>query len=89
VSRRGGLKQQSSLGGRQEDERSTGHGLAGLPLLLNADETADLLRTTRKAVYAMAERQQLPGVTRLGRRLLFRSDELLHWLNQKRAPSLE
>ena len=44
--------------------------MTGLPVLLTADETADLLRTTRKAVYAMAERGQLPGVTRIGRRCL-------------------
>ena len=58
-------------------------------LLLNVDEVADLLRTSRKAVYALVDRRQLPGVTRLGRRVLFRSDLLLDWLNQKRAPSLE
>ena len=58
-------------------------------LLLTVDEVADLLRTTRKAVYAMAERRQLPGVTRLGRRLLVRSDLLLDWLGQKRTPSFE
>ena len=60
---------------------------SALPMLLTADETADLLRTTRAAVYAMAERGQLPGVTRIGRRLLVRRDVLLDWLDQKRAPS--
>jgi excisionase family DNA binding protein len=60
-----------------------------LPLLLTADETADLLRTTRKAVYAMAERGQLPGVTRIGRRLLVRREALLDWLDQKHAPSFK
>ncbi len=59
----------------------------GLPLLMTAHETALLLRTTRKAVYAMAERGQVPGVTRIGRRVLFRAETLLHWLDQKRAPS--
>lgn len=58
-----------------------------LPILLTVDETASLLRTSRQAVYAMAERAQLPGVTRIGRRVLVRSRELLHWLDQKRAPS--
>jgi excisionase family DNA binding protein len=60
-----------------------------LPLLLSADETAALLRTTRAAIYAMVARQQLPGVTRIRRRILFRSDQLLDWLDQKRAPSLK
>jgi excisionase family DNA binding protein len=58
-----------------------------LPLLLTADETAELLRTTRTAVYVMVARGQLPGVTRIGRRVLVRSDALLEWLHQKRAPS--
>ena len=41
-----------------------------LPLLLTVTETATLLRTTRKGVYAMIERGLLPGVTRIGRRVL-------------------
>lgn len=58
-----------------------------LPLLLTVAETATFLRTTRKAVYAMVERGLLPGVTRLGRRVLVRSDDLLDWLDQRCAPS--
>ena len=45
-------------------------------LLLTATEVATLLRTTRKAVYAMIERGLLPGVTRIGRRVLVRSTDL-------------
>jgi excisionase family DNA binding protein len=56
-----------------------------LPLLLTADEAAALLRTTRKAIYVMAARRQLPGVTHVGRRVLVRRDDLLHWLDQNRA----
>ena len=56
---------------------------------MTADETAELLRTTKKAVYAMVERGQLPGVTRLGRRVLIRREALIDWLDQKRTPSLE
>ena len=63
--------------------------LNDLPPLLTVDETAALLRTSRKAVYAMAERAQLPGVTRIGRRLLIRSDDLLQWLDQKSVLSLK
>jgi excisionase family DNA binding protein len=63
--------------------------MSAVPLFLNADEAAELLRTTRRAIYAMVERRQLPGVVRLRRRVLFRSDVLLDWLDQKRAPSPE
>lgn len=72
-------------------DRSTNHGARAdtLPMLLTVDDTADLLRTTRRAVYAMVERRQLPGVIRLRRRVLFRADVLLDWLDQKRAPSPE
>ena len=57
------------------------------PLLLTIEEVADLLRTTPKAIYVMIARNRLPGVTRLGRRVLVRSAVLLDWLNQKSAPS--
>jgi excisionase family DNA binding protein len=60
-----------------------------LPVLLTPTEAATLLRTTRKAIYAMVERQQIPGVVRVGRRVLFRSRDLLDWLGQKSTPSLE
>ena len=64
-------------------------GRTTLPVLLTVDEAADLLRTTRRAIYAMIERCQLPGVIRVRRRLLLRADDLLDWLDQKRAPSPE
>ena len=60
-----------------------------IPALLTSGEVAALLRTTRKAVYAMVERGQLPGVVRLGRRVLFRQDAMVEFLRQKAAPSLE
>jgi excisionase family DNA binding protein len=58
-----------------------------LPVFLVVDEVASLLRTSRKAVYTMIERDQLPGVTRVRRRVLVRRDLLLHWLRQESAPS--
>jgi excisionase family DNA binding protein len=63
--------------------------LDSLPAFLTADEAAALLRTTRKAVYTMAERGLLPGVTRLRRRFLVRRDVLLDYLRQKSTPSLK
>ena len=61
--------------------------IAGLPVFLTVQDMADLLRTSRTAVYAMTARGQLPGATRIGRRLLFRRDALVDWLDQKDGPS--
>ena len=58
------------------------------PTLLTPGEVAALLRTSKKAIYAMVERGQLPGIVRIGRRLLVREDHLLEWLRQKSTPSL-
>ena len=59
------------------------------PILLTPSEVAELLRTSRKAIYSMVERGQLPGIVRIGRRLLVREDALLDWLRQKSTASLE
>jgi len=62
----------------------------GLPRYLRVDEVADLLRTTPKAIYVKIERGQLPGVIRVGRRLLVSADGLLEFLSDQRdAPSLK
>jgi excisionase family DNA binding protein len=60
---------------------------ATLPILMTPNEVADLLRTSRAAIYAMNERGRLPGATRIGTRLLFRRNDLIEWLDQNRVPS--
>ena len=72
---------------RRQRERSDD--VSVMPMLLTVDDAAILLRTTRRAIYAMLARRQLPGVIRIRRRVLIRSAELLEWLDQKRAPSLK
>lgn len=62
-------------------------GAGAQPVLQTVDDVAQLLRTTNRAIYAMVERRQLPGIVRIGRRVLFRTADLLDWLNQKSAPS--
>lgn len=59
-----------------------------LAVFLKVDEVAALLRTSRKAIYSMIERGQLPGVTKLGRRVLIRRDSLLDFLDHNCTPSL-
>ena len=70
---------------RPERHISAGGSRGAMPVLLTVDDAAEVLRTTKRAIYAMIERRQLPGIVRIGRRVLFRADDLLHWLDQKRA----
>jgi excisionase family DNA binding protein len=58
-----------------------------LGYLLTVDEVAELLRTSRKAIYCKIDRGLLPGVVRDGRRLLLLRDEVLHWIAERRATS--
>jgi len=62
-------------------------GAMRVPRFYTAEELAEKLRTSRTAIYAMRARGQLPGLTRIGRRVLFREDALIHRLDQRRAPS--
>ena len=59
----------------------------GMPALLTAADVAATLRSTPRAIYVMVARGQLPGVIRIGRRLLFQQEALLDWLDQKATPS--
>ena len=60
-----------------------------IPALLTPGEVATLLRTSKGAIYTMIERFQLPGIVRIGRRVLIREDALVDWLGQKSTPSPE
>jgi excisionase family DNA binding protein len=57
------------------------------PLLLTVRETADLLRTTPKAIYALIERGHLAGVVRLGRRVLVNREALLRSIERATVQS--
>jgi excisionase family DNA binding protein len=58
-----------------------------LPFFLTVDEAAAPLRTTRRAIYARADRGLLAGVVRDGRRVLVHRDDLLRSLSESRAAS--
>jgi excisionase family DNA binding protein len=55
----------------------------GLPHFLTPEEAASVLRTSKKAIYVMVDRKKIPGIIRIGRRLLIRTSTLLDWLNQQ------
>jgi len=50
-------------------------GPEALPVLLTVDDVAQLLRTTNRAISAKVEREQLPGIVRIGRRVLLRATD--------------
>lgn len=56
--------------------------------LLTIEEVAEqYLRTTPKAVRRLIERHQLPGIVRVGRRVLFRRDRLVQFLSENSVAS--
>jgi len=57
-------------------------------LTANVDEAARLLKTTRGGIYAMHARGQLPKPLGPGRRLIWRTADLLA-CRDRRAPSAE
>jgi len=61
----------------------------GINLPMTVPEVANVLRTSRKAIYAMIARRQLPGVIRINRRVLMDRKALLDWLSQKSTPHRE
>ena len=64
---------------------ASGEGRPPLPVLVTTNEVAEAFRTSRKVIYEMARKGQLPGAVRLGRRLLFRRDRLLEYLRERES----
>ena len=71
--------EREGVGARRQQDR--------LPIYLTVDEVAEILRTTRVAIYTMVQRQQLPGVRRIGRRVLVRRASLLCWVEERAGGS--
>lgn len=60
-----------------------------VPLFWTPGEVAEVLRTSRKAIYGLIERKALPGVVRVGRRVLVRRTTLLDSLFEREVSSPE
>ncbi len=56
------------------------------PLLLGATETADLLSISRTSFYRLRSQGLLPLPVRLGRRCLWRVEEVQHWVKEGCPP---
>jgi excisionase family DNA binding protein len=57
-------------------------------LLLTVEEVADLLRLTKKGIYAMVEARRIPFV-KISNRVRFLKSDVLDWLSENRVPTLE
>ena len=53
-----------------------------LPEFLKATEVAELLRVNRTTVYEAVQRDEIPGVVRIGRLLRFRRDAIIAWMDE-------
>lgn len=58
-----------------------------VPLVLTVDEVAHLLKVNRKTIYEMVNRNQLPGVVRVGRKIRISAQAVVSWLNGQGRPS--
>ena len=56
-----------------------------LPEYLLADEAADLMRVPVATLYAWRHRRTGPPARRVGKRLLYRRDELIAWVEDQVA----
>ena len=73
------------MGGSDIIGMPNGHLLPDRPFeVITADEVAQLLGVDRKTIYAAARRNEIPH-RRLGRRLLFERESIVHWLRQGRV----
>lgn len=57
-------------------------------VLLTVEEVAELLRMTKKGIYALVEGRRIPFV-KVSNRLRFIRSDVLGWLQENRVPALE
>lgn len=52
------------------------------PYYLTTEEVADLLRTPVATIYAWRHRSEAPPCRKVGKRLLWRRDEVIAWIEE-------
>jgi len=62
---------------------------SALPKLLSPEQVAEWLGVSRKSLYIMVDRGQIPAsaVIKIGARLRFDESRLKEWIAEKRAPT--
>ena len=67
--------------------RATTKDSKGLPRLVTPEQVAESLGVTRKHVYLLVHRGQIPGecIVHIGRRLRFDAARLREWIDQARG----
>ncbi len=62
-----------------------------MPEYLTIEEVADLLRTTRTALYSQRHRSEEPGslAIKVGRRLVWRRTDLDAWFDSQRTAAIQ
>jgi excisionase family DNA binding protein len=55
--------------------------------LLTPEELASIIKVSRRALYSMCDRGEVPGIIRIGRRLRFDAQLIRIWLDESRASS--
>ena len=58
--------------------------LSALPIFLTTKEVAGILKTSSKTIQSLIKAKQGPPVHLIGKRLRFRKDDVLHWLDNTR-----
>ena len=64
------------------------HAKTQLPEFLKATEVAALLRVNRNTIYEAVQRDEIPGVVRIGRVLRFRRDAIVAWIDDRQRVPL-
>jgi excisionase family DNA binding protein len=63
-----------------EDLSPAPNGTTNEPRTMTVDELAALLRVDRKSAYAAIQRDEIPGVIRVGRAIRISREAVVHWL---------
>ena len=77
----------SGCGSKKKSRQADNEPGDTLPDLEDVAAVAAFLCTTKKAVYSMVARGQLPQPIRVGKRMLFVRADLVRWFEEKRAAS--